>query len=262
MEEAIVARRLAVLNHKGGVGKSTTTVNVAVTLAQAGKRVLVIDYDPQANASQFLGLSRAVEEPSLYGSAEFTLGLGSFNPQCDVLVEGLDVLPATDALFDVDKTLSKEYDRNLRRLARALAAIESAYDYVLADCQPTLGFLPSGAVVACPEVLVPVKLAPASVLGALKVRAHVEQDLRLRQQSEARIFGVLGTFDSEVAALPKQALAGLRAMFGELVFKTSIHQQQAVENATGRGAPVVLLDPRGRAAQQYHQLTEEILTHG
>jgi chromosome partitioning protein len=224
--------------------------------------VLVIDYDPQANTSQFFGLARAIEEPTLYGAAELTLGVGEFSPQRNVLVPGLDLVPATDSLFDADKELSKEYDRNLRRLAQALAAVESSYDFILADCQPTLGFLPSAAVVACPSVLVPVKLAPASVLGAAKVRTHVEEDLRLRKQSEACVFGVLGTFDSEVASMPKQVLAGLRAIFGELVFRTSIHQQQAVENAAGRGAPIVLLDPKGRAAQEYRQLMQEVITRG
>lgn len=257
-----MAKRIAVLNHKGGVGKSTTTVNLAVALALSGKRVLVIDYDPQANASQFLGLARAIEDPTLYGAAELTLGIGAFSPQRDVLVPGLDLLPATDALFDVDKELSKAYDQNLRRLADALAQFEREYEFVLADCQPTLGFLPSSAVVACPLVLVPVKLAPASVLGAAKVRAHVEEDLRLRKQGEARIFGVLGTFDSEVALMPKQVLAGLRAIFGELVFSVSIHQQQAVENAAGRGAPVVLLNPSGRAAKEYQQLKQEVIERG
>lgn len=257
-----MSKRIALLNHKGGVGKSTTTVNLAVTLALEGKRVLVIDYDPQANSSQFLGLARAIEEPRLYGAAEFTLGVGEFAPQRDVLVEGLDLLPATDALFDVDKELSKDYDRNLRRLANAVAQVADEYDVVLADCQPTLGFLSSSAVVACPNVLVPVKLAPASVLGAAKVRTHVEDDLRLRKQSEARIFGVLGTFDSEVASMPKQVLAGLRAIFGDLVFQTSIHQQQAVENAAGRGTPIVLLDRHGRAANEYRQLTQEVMNRG
>jgi chromosome partitioning protein len=249
---------MAVMNHKGGVGKSTTCANLAVALAALGKRVLVIDYDPQANTSQFLGLANTIEAPALYGSAEFTLGDGDFSPQRDVLVNGLDVLPATDALFDVDAELGKDYERNLKRLAEAVALIDSSYDFVLTDCQPTLGFLPSSAAVACPDVLVPVKLAHASVMGAVKLRERVER-LRITKQRDARIFGVLGTYFSEVATVPQRILLGLRAIFGQLVFDTVIHQQQAVENAAGKGSPVVLLEPKSRAAEEYRSLTQEVL---
>ncbi len=256
-----MARRLSVMNHKGGVGKTTAAVNLAVSLASRGFRTLLIDYDPQANASQFLGLARKVEEPELYGSGEFTLGRGSFRPQQGHLHAQLDVLPATDALFDAEKELVLDYERNLRRLQRAVAEVEAAYDYIIADCQPTLGFLPSSAAIACPEVLVPVRLAPASLPGALKMRTHVE-DLRIAKEASVRLFGVLGTYYSEVARTPKDILAALKAIFGALVFETVIHQSQPVENAAGRGSPILLLDPKSRASAEYKQLTQEVIARG
>lgn len=253
-----MARRISVMNHKGGVGKTTASVNLAVCLATRGHRTLLVDFDPQANASQFLGLAQRITEPGVYGSGELTARRGDFSPLRGHLHANLDLVPATEVLFDVEKELVLAYERSLRRLRQAITDIEAQYDFIVVDCPPTLGFLPTSAAMACPEVIIPVRLAPASLPGALRMRAHLE-DLRVAREPSIRILGVLGTYYSEVARTPREILAALKAIFDGRLFQTVIHQSQPVENAAGRGFPTVLLDPKSRAAAEYQQFTQEVI---
>jgi len=150
-----MAKRISVVNQKGGVGKTTTAVNLGVALAKRGFHVLLIDYDPQANASSFLGFVARLEQPTLYTAAELTFGLGRFEPLTDVLVQGLDLVPAASALA----SLESRHDANSARLLkRAVDRVAHGYDYIVADCAPTLGMLAVNAMVACPDVLLPVRL--------------------------------------------------------------------------------------------------------
>lgn len=253
-----MARRISVMNHKGGVGKTTAAVNLAVGLATRGLRTLLVDFDPQANASQFLGLSQRIAEPGVYGSGELTAGRRGFSPHRAHVHPNLDLVPATDALFDVEKEFVVDYDRNLRRFRDAILAVEADYDFVVVDCPPTLGFLPTSAAMACPDVIIPVRLAPASLPGALRMRAHLE-DLRIAKEPAIRILGVLGTYYSDVARAPRDILVALKAIFDGQLFQSVIHQSQPVENAAGRGFPTVLLDPKSRAAAEYQQFTQEVI---
>ena len=142
-----MARRISVVNQKGGVGKTTTAVNLGVALAMRGFRVLLVDYDPQANASNFLGLVARLEHLRLFTAADLTLGLGRFQPLTDVLLPGLDLVPATDVLASVE---SRHGPNGSRLLKRALDRVAHRYDFILADCAPTLGMLAVNAMVACP----------------------------------------------------------------------------------------------------------------
>ena len=250
-------KRLAICNQKGGVAKTTTAVNVAVILAQQGKRVLLVDYDPQGNASQFLGLIEKLEDESLYTSANLTQGSMTFAPQRDCVVKGLDVVPATDTLASLEFELLQDNQRGAYRLGSALSSVAQEYDYVIVDCPPTLGMLAINALVGCGNVLVPVKLSPASVPGA--VRLH--QTLRALQVTNPylKVVGVVGTFLNEAAKGPKEVLGQLRELFGaKVVLETVIHTAQGVDDATGKGMPVVLAAPKSRGAQEYFSLTKEI----
>ena len=256
-----MARKLSIVNQKGGVAKTTTVVNLAATLAQRGKKVLVIDFDAQKNASQFLGLAGRVSDPSLYGSADFALGKGGFAPQWDQLVPGLDVLPATEELALLEKRLLDNILSGSRRLAFALREVEAAYDFVLVDCGPMLGMMALNAVAACPEVLIPIELAHAAALGALSLQQFLAS-VRLELEPSVHILGVLGTFYSETERTPRQILSTISDIFGGLVFKTVINTSAAVRDAAGKGRPVVLLDPGSRGAEQYHLLTDEVIERG
>jgi chromosome partitioning protein len=256
-----MARKISVVTQKGGVGKTTTAVNLAANLAQRGKSVLLIDYDPQGNASQFLGLAKHIEQPETAGSAEFTLQSKEARP-VRVLPElpgRLEVLPATEELSFVEQKLLGDVLAGTRKLATSLSVIEGNYDFVIADCAPTIGILAVNAIVACPEVLIPVKLSPASVPGALRLNQHLAA-LRQSVEPAIRIIGVLGTFLSESAKTPREVLAALRDIFGaELVFETAIHAAQAVDDAAATGRPIVVSNPSARGAVQYDKLTDEVI---
>jgi chromosome partitioning protein len=250
-------RRISVVNHKGGVGKTTTAINIAATLGHRGSRVLLIDFDPQGNATQFLGLSHLVQEPCVYGSAEFTLGKSVFAPQRNVLPK-VDLLPATEELSFVEEQLLTNVITGAGfRLAASLEQVTGEYDYVITDCGPTIGMLAVNAILACPEVLIPIELQYASVPGALRLHEHLQRLQQLDQR--IRVMGVLGTKYVEGRNTPIEVLGKLREIWGSLVFETHIHASQAVADAAAKGLPIVLAAPNTRGAIQYDKLTDEVI---
>lgn len=257
-----MARRIAVLNNKGGTGKSTTAVNLAVLLAQRGHRTLLIDYDNQrANASSFVGLMDVALSHGVYGAAEFTLGEGSFSPVRNVLVPGLDVLVAAESISRLERRLLENTINGNRKLTNAIRAVESDYAFVIADCGASLGMMAINAVAACPEVLVPVELAPAPVVGAVSVRDFV-QEMRDGLEPKARIMGVLGTFYTDREKRPKEYLERLQSLFGDLVFRTVINRYAPIRDASDTGRPVVIDAPKHEGSLQYHHLADEVLARG
>lgn len=250
-------RRIAVLNQKGGVGKTTTAVNVAVALAQQGKRVLLLDLDAQRNATQFLGLD---EVDSKTGADAFVLE-GTFVPVRDVLVAGLDVVPATAQHALLERRLFGDAVSGPKKLKKALNAIQQVYDFVLTDCGPTLGMLALNAVAACPEVLIPIELAHAATVGALTLRQWLD-DVRMDVEPSVRVLGVLPTFADDREKTPREMLTTLRSVFGTDLFETVIHTSAAIRDAAGQGRPVVLAAPQSRGAAEYQSLTQEVIARG
>jgi chromosome partitioning protein len=257
-----MARRIAVVNQKGGVAKTTTAINLAASLAAKGKRVLVVDVDPQGNAGHFLGLvERMYQQPELSISYDLLLNPEkAFAPQRDVVLPGLDVVPSNVRLAAAELPLLRDTVTGIQKLASAIRRVEGQYDVILADCPPTLGMLALCAMVACPEVLVPVKLAAATLPGL----SDLCQILEVVRDTEpaVRLMGVLGTYFVEGANGPKDALHLIREQFDGAVFNTVLHRAQGVEDACGAGVPVCVASPKSRAAAEYEQLAEEVVSRG
>lgn len=251
--------RVSVINQKGGVGKSTTTANLAVVLARdLGLRVLVLDWDAQGNASAFLGLPAA----PAWGNTDFVMAPDAgFHPVRDVLVAGLDVIPGKPDFALVERQLLGDLLAGPRRLRRAFDRYASNYDIVLTDCGPTLGMLAINAVVACPDVLVPIELAHAAALGALTLQRFLSE-AQGNLEASIRILGVLPTFLDDRERTPREVLGDLARIFGAALFETAIHTAANVRDAGGQGRPVVLTDPNSRGALEYRALAQEVVTRG
>lgn len=251
--------RVSVINQKGGVGKSTSTVNLAVVLARDFKqRVLVLDWDAQANASAFLGLPA---EP-VWGNTDFVMAPeAGFHPVRDVLVPGLDVIPGKPDFALVERSLLGDLLSGPRRLRRSVDRYASAYDVVLTDCGPSLGMLAINAIVACPDVLVPIELAHAAALGAMTLQSFLSE-AQNNLEASIRILGVLPTFLDQRERTPREVLADLSRIFGAALFETAIHTAANVRDAGGQGRPVVLTEPNSRGASEYRALAQEVVARG
>jgi chromosome partitioning protein len=257
-----MARGFSVVNQKGGVGKTTTALNLAAALAQRGQRVLLIDCDSQCNATQFLGLAHLTRVPGIYGTFELLLGHEGFAPQRDVAHAGLDLVPATCRVADLEHELLRNFLLGpTRKLSRALAPLQSQYDFIMADCGPTIGLTTVNAISACPEVIVPVETLPASLPGVVQLQQLME-GIRAEVEPRVRLLGVLCTKFEETGRLPREIVSALRGQLGPLVFDTVIHKAQHIASGAAEGRPVVLMDPKSRGAREYTSLTEEVLARG
>ena len=257
-----MTRTLSVVNKKGGVGKKTTAINLAAGLAVRGHRVLVVDCDSQCNATQFLGLAHLTRTQGVYGTFELVLGLGDFAPQQDVAHPGLDVVPATASMADLEHELLRSFLLGpTRKLSRALAPLHSRYDFIIADCGPTIGLTTVNAISACPEVIVPVETLPASLPGVVQLQQLME-GIRSEVEPRVRLLGVLCTKFEQTGRLPREIVSALRLQLGSLVFDTVIHKAQHIASGAAEGRPIVLLDPKSRGAREYTSLTEEVLARG
>ena len=252
-----MGRVIAVANQKGGVGKTTTTVNIAASLAAAEKKVLLIDSDPQGNSTSGMGIDRKEITGSTYDLYTGKRPLQEIKKSTHF--PWLDVIPAGIDLVGVEIELIQMIARE-RVLKKALANVRNSYDYIFIDCPPSLGLLTINALTAADGVLIPVQTEYYALEGLsalMNTIKLIKQDLN----PDLAIEGVLLTMYDSRNNLADQVAQEVRKYFGNKVFPTVIHRNVALSEAPSHGKPVLLYDIRSRGAQSYLELAKEVLTN-
>jgi chromosome partitioning protein len=248
-------RVLGVANQKGGVGKTTSTVNLAVALAQHGARVLVIDLDPQGNASTAFGVDHRGGTPSVYDVLVDGRPLDEVAAAVED-VPGLFCAPATIDVAGAEIELVSVVARE-SRLAKAIAAMERDYDYVFIDCPPSLGLLTVNALVAAEEVLIPIQCEFYALEGLSQLLKNIEM-VRSHLNRDLHVSTILLTMYDGRTRLAEQVAQEVRTHFGELVIGATIPRSVRISEAPGYGQTVMTYDPSSRGALAYADAAREI----
>jgi chromosome partitioning protein len=252
-----LSRVVAIANQKGGVGKTTTAINLAASLAANDFRVLVIDSDPQGNATSGLGVAKDPNRPSLY---QVLLG---DTPASQAVVptelDGLFVISADKNLIGSNLELIDLPNREFRLRGR-IADIREDYRFILIDCPPALDLLTLNALIAADSVLVPIQCEFFALEGVSELMDTIDR-IRDAFQHPLSIEGILLTMFDDRTNLTRQVAADLREFFGHEVFKTVIPRSIKLAEAPSFGKPILIYDPRSRGAESYIKLAKEILDH-
>lgn len=253
-----VAQVIAIINQKGGVGKSTTAINLAATLGERGKKVLVVDFDPQGNATSGFGVDKDTLKADVYDSLMNNVSLRDV--LADSPIEGVRVAPATIQLAGAEIELVSVMARE-SVLRYVLEPVRNDFDYVFVDCPPSLGLLTVNALVAADSLLIPIQCEFYALEGLSKLLESMRM-VKGRLNPSLDVFGVVMTMFDARTTLSRQVVEEVRAYFGPKVFSTIIPRNIKLSEAPSHGLPINLYAPSSKGAVAYGELADEVIAHG
>lgn len=246
---------IALANQKGGVGKTTSAVNLAASLGVLGKKVLLVDLDPQGSATSSVGV---LKKTLRFSSADLLIGGCSFDSaRIRTKFKGLDLIPANVSLAATEFDLI-ETDGGEAALRRVLAPVKENYDVILLDCPPSLGMLTVNAMVASSGVIIPMQCEFFALEGLVQLMTTIKQ-LRRRYNPRLALIGILATMFNSSMELATDVLAELKRYYPDQVFATTITRNERLSEAPGFGMPVRYHDEESLGAAEYLQVAKELL---
>ncbi|MBR4475099.1 MAG: ParA family protein [Alphaproteobacteria bacterium] len=247
---------IAFANQKGGVGKTTTAVNIGASLATIGRRVLLVDLDSQGNAGTGLGFVRTAHRQSIY---DVLMGLSPVAENIlTTAVPNMHILPSSMQLADAEVELI-DMERREYRLRDALAQIAPYYDYILLDCPPALGFITINALVASNYVIIPMQCEFYALEGITHMMNSI-REINTKWNPELEILGILLTMYTKQYGMTHSVEDDVRKKFGDLVFKTVVPRNVRVSEAPSHGKPALFYDFNSSGAQAYLRVATEVIT--
>ena len=249
-----MSRIIAVANQKGGVGKTTTSVNLAASLAAMGRQVLLIDCDPQANATSSLGFDQQDIKHDLYTAL---CGRSILEDAvCATDAQGLSILPATTDLVGIELELVDKMAREYY-LADLIAPMAERFDFIIFDCPPSLGLITINTLCAAQELLIPLQCEFFAMEGIAKLMNTYAQ-VRKRLNKDLKILGILPTMFDARNKLARQVREEMEKYFPGKLFQTVIPRNVRLSEAPSHGKPITAYDPRSKGAEAYRQLAKEV----
>lgn len=253
-----MGRIIAIANQKGGVGKTTTSVNLSACLAYLGKKVLLVDIDPQGNASSGVGVNKGDVQQCIYDVIIDDVPVKE--AVLETKVENLHIVPATISLAGAEIELVSTISREVR-LKRALQEVQDLYDYIVIDCPPSLGLLTINSLTASDAIIIPVQCE----FYALEGLSQLLSTIRLVQKhlnKNLAIDGVLLTMFDARTNLGIQVIEEVKKYFQDKVYKTIIPRNVRLSEAPSHGEPIIIYDPKSRGAEVYLELAKEVIRNG
>jgi chromosome partitioning protein len=253
---------IGLVNQKGGCGKTTTAVNLSASLAAAGHPTLLIDMDPQANATVSLGVDPATVTHTIYHvlvDPDHEEGLPLSAIVRPTRVKRLEVVPASIDLAAAELELAARIGRE-NMLRRRVTPVRDRYEYILIDTPPSLGLLTLNALVACDTIIVPIQTHYYALLGMRQLLKTLRM-VREEVGHQVEILGVLPTMYDSRTTISKEILAGIHDFFPNKVFQSTIHFNIKLVEASMKGVPLFVSNPESRGAREYSSLAQEVITH-
>lgn len=249
---------IAIINQKGGVGKSTTAINLSAALGERGKQVLLVDLDPQGNTTSGFAIDKSQVDYCIYDV--LLNGVAIEEAIIPDVCEGLDLVPATINLAGAEVELVSEMARE-NRLRDAVGSMRGKYDYIFIDCPPSLGLLTVNALVAADKLLIPIQCEFYALEGVTKLLDSMKR-VKSRLNPALEIFGILLTMYDSRTTLSRQVAAEVRNYFDKDVFETVIPRTVKLSEAPSYGMPITQYDPTCKGALAYSELAEEVIKRG